>query len=132
MERLRIKRPSSYKAPEPEVRRLAQEAEYVGSLEHKIGRWWGGQGNPPGPGGTLNRPKKQDTTVCPLRTQQDKAKATNWIQQAISDGCFVFEEGDKRSPSMFGGRMRIVAVGWVDASTPCRESTRAGRRGPAT
>ena len=93
-----MKRPSSYKAPELEIGLLAQEAKYVGSPEHKIGRWWGGQGNPPGPSGMLKRPKKQNTTVCPLHTQEDKAKATNWIQQAISDGCFVFEEGDRRFP----------------------------------
>ena len=36
MERPCMKRPSSYKAPAPEVRRRAQEAEYVGSPEHKM------------------------------------------------------------------------------------------------
>ena len=94
-----MKRPSSYqRPPQLDVQSLAQEAEYVGSPEHKIGRWWGGQGNPPGPDGALSRPKKQDTTVCPLRTQEDKTKATRWIQQALLDGYFVFEEGDKRFP----------------------------------
>lgn len=90
--------PPSQRWSAAEIRRRAQEAEYVGSREHKIGRWWGGQGRAVEAGGALRRPKKQLTTVCPLHTQADKRKATDWIREAIAQGCFLFVDGDKDFP----------------------------------
>lgn len=93
-----MKKPRTHALPSADIERLAVAAKYVGSREHKHGRWWGGQGRAPGPGGGLRRPKKQLTTVCPLNTLEDQAKATRWIREAISAGRFLFVEGDKRFP----------------------------------
>ena len=93
-----MKRPTAYTHPPADVERLAQAARYVGSSEHKIGRWWGGQGKPPASGGGLRRPRKQLTTVCPLRAPEDQTKATGWIREAIAAGRYLFIEGDKRFP----------------------------------
>lgn len=93
-----MKRPLAYALPSADIEQLANAAKYVGSGEHKLGRWWGGQGHAPGPGGALRRPKKQLTTICPLRTLEDQTKATGWIREAISAGRFLFVEGDKRFP----------------------------------
>lgn len=93
-----MKRPRPHALPSADIERLAGAAKYVGSREHKRGHWWGGQGRAPGPGGQLRRPKKQITTVCPLNTLEDQAKATRWIREAISAGRFLFVEGDKRFP----------------------------------
>ena len=93
-----MKRPVAQPIPQADIERLAGAAKYVGSREHKRGRWWGGQGRAPGPGGGLHRPKKQLTTVCPLNTLEDQVKATHWIREAISAGRFSFVEGDKRFP----------------------------------
>ena len=93
-----MKRPTADMLTPVDVDGLARAAEYVGSPEHKIGHWWGGQGSPPASGGGLRRPKKQLTTVCPLRTAEDQAKATRWIREAIAAGRYLFVEGDQRFP----------------------------------
>lgn len=93
-----MKRPRAHALPSADIEHLANAAKYVGSREHKRGRWWGGQGSPLGPGGTLSRPKTQLTTICPLNTSEDQTKATGWIRKAISADRFLFVEGDKRFP----------------------------------
>lgn len=93
-----MKRPTTYSHPPTDLGQLAAAARYVGSPEHKPGRWWGGQGSVGGAGGKLQRPKKQLTTACPLHTVKDKERATGWIREAIVAGRFLFVEGDKRFP----------------------------------
>lgn len=96
-----MKRPMAYTRPagrSATVEDLAHTAEYVGSPEHKIGQWWGGQGSAPASGGGLQRPKKQLTTACPLHTKKDGTRATGWIREALAAGRFLFVEGDKRFP----------------------------------
>ena len=93
-----MKKPTAYIAPTVDMGDLARTATYVGSPEHKIGRWWAGQGSAPGPDGGLKRPKKQLTTVCPLRNEQDRGRATGWIRDALLAGRWLFVEGDKRFP----------------------------------
>lgn len=93
-----MKRPLAHALLPADIEGLANAAKYVGSREHKRGRWWGGSGSAPGTDGALNRPKKQLTTICPLHTPEDQTKATGWVRQAISAGRFLFVEGDKQFP----------------------------------
>lgn len=93
-----MKRPVAHARPSANIEHLAKDAKYVGSREHKRGRWWGGQGSAPGSSGALIRPKKQLTTICELNTRDDQIKATGWIREAISAGRYLFVEGDKRFP----------------------------------
>ena len=50
------------------------------------------------PGGRVGRPGKQHTTVCPLTTDADRDRATEWVRQAIANGQYKFHEGDKEFP----------------------------------
>lgn len=97
-------------ANDADVGRLAQAAEYVGSPEHKAGRWWAGQGSA-SPGGR-QRPKKQLTTTCPLHTPADRDRATGWVRGAIAAGRFLFVEGDKRFPKHVW-HVEADGQGWV-------------------
>ncbi len=75
------------------------DAEYIGSCEHKSRRWWGGL-----PcvrvdsTGRAGRPKKQNTTICPLVTPADQARATGWVRDALSTGRYRFLDADRDYP----------------------------------
>lgn len=74
-------------------------ARYVGSPEHKDQKWWGGL--PQGfvdADGIAKRPGKQDTTICPMRTEAERIQATEWVHKALSSGQFRYYEGDKDYP----------------------------------
>lgn len=74
-------------------------ASYLGSKEHKAVRWWGGlPGARVNKDGIAKRPKKQLTTLCHLVTDNDRAKATCWVKEALGQGQFEFFEGDKVYP----------------------------------
>lgn len=78
---------------------MARRAKYVGSKEHKVTAWWGGL-----PGirvkkdGTVARPGKQKTTICPLVQPADQHMATQWVRSAIEAGQFDFTDGDVEFP----------------------------------
>jgi hypothetical protein len=85
------------RAPLTEEEALA--ACYVGSKEHKAARWWGGlPGARIGSGGVARRPKKQLTTICPLLTAADQARATGWVRKALKRKQCRFCDGDKTYP----------------------------------
>ncbi len=74
-------------------------ASYVGSLEHKATRWWGGlPGAYIGRDGVAKRPKKQLTTICPKVTEPERLVATAWVQEALKLNQLHFYEGDKTYP----------------------------------
>ena len=80
-------------------RLLARDAVYEGSGEHKDEAWWGGL--PAArqlPGGRVGRRRKQTTTICPLLSTRDRAKATRWVREAIILGQYKFVEADQRFP----------------------------------
>ena len=78
---------------------LAARARYSGSEEHKERRWWGGLPKARQlPGGRVGRQNKQTTTVCPLTTEQDRDRATQWIRNAITQGQYRFYESDQDFP----------------------------------
>ena len=78
---------------------LAARARYEGSGEHKDKRWWGGLPMAKQlPGGRVGRPGKQQTTVCPLTTDEDRKQATEWVRQAIINGQYKFHEADQEFP----------------------------------
>jgi hypothetical protein len=84
-----------------ERKALAARATYLGSSEHKVGRWWGGLSNVRfKDDGTPTRPKKQKTTICPLASESDRDQATIWIRCAIENGQYKFAEGDKDFPQL--------------------------------
>ncbi|CAK0752586.1 conserved hypothetical protein [uncultured Gammaproteobacteria bacterium] len=98
-----MKRPplQPVKGPRNETERqaLAVRASYVGSTEHKEERWWGGlPGAPYSKNGIPTRPKKQKTTICPLVKEDDRDRATTWVQEAIVKGQYEFTEGDQDFP----------------------------------
>ena len=74
-------------------------ASYVGSKEHKATRWWGGLlGARMGSAGAARRPKKQLTTICPLVTAADQARASARVQEALEQQQYRFYDGDKTYP----------------------------------
>jgi hypothetical protein len=63
-------------------------ASYVGSAEHKDQPSWLGlprlrRRNPSDPDD-----HRQNATVCPLVTEEDRNRATQWVRQAIGNGQF--------------------------------------------
>lgn len=50
------------------------------------------------PGGRVGRPGKQRTTICPLTTEEDLLRATQWVRHAIANGQYQYYEGDKDFP----------------------------------
>ena len=88
-------------------------AEYVGSCEHKSRRWWAGL-----PcvrvdsTGRARRPKKQDTTICPLVTAADRARATSWVRAALSSKQFRFLDADRDYPGRIWYRDEDGAL-WI-------------------
>lgn len=76
-----------------------ERAQYVGSPEHKAVRWWGGlPGARLGEDGQARRPKKQQTTICPLIEDADREQATCWVRAALRAGQCKFLEADKDFP----------------------------------
>ena len=87
----------------PERPRLTQveirAASYLGSKEHKVVKWWGGlPGVRIGKEGVAKRPKKQLTSICHLVTDEDRAKATCWVREALSREQYEYCDGDKLYP----------------------------------
>lgn len=83
----------------PLTEQQISEASYKGSPEHKARNWWGGQPGVFVPiGGEARRPGKQLTTICPLFTEEDRKKATCWVQAALRDNQVRFYEGDQVFP----------------------------------
>jgi hypothetical protein len=98
-----LKRPAQQppKGPRTDAERkaLAARALYVGSKEHKAERWWGGlPAVRYGKDGKPMRHKRQKTTICPLVTMADQARASTWIRAAIESGQFTYLEGDQDFP----------------------------------
>ena len=97
-----MRRPSQRKIRErtaDELTDLAERATYKGSPEHKDKRWW--KGLPEGrqlPGGQVGRPGKQTTTICPLTSEDDRKRATEWVRLAIRLGQCRFYESDQSYP----------------------------------
>lgn len=78
---------------------LAARARYQGSSEHKDKKWWGGLPRARQlPGGSIGRRGKQQTTLCPLTTNEDRDRATEWVRQAIINGQYRFHEADQEFP----------------------------------
>lgn len=98
-----MKRPDQDTVPTPrtgaDLHGWAAKARYVGSGEHKAGRWWGGLSQVPRDrGGKPKRPGKATTTICPLTQAADRDRATKWIATALKDSQFLFGLGDKDYP----------------------------------
>jgi hypothetical protein len=92
-------RPKQIARRNPLAEEEAAAASYVGSKEHKAARWWGGlPAAKIGSEGVVRRPKKQLTTVCPLLTATDQARATAWVQEALKRQQYRFYDGDKTYP----------------------------------
>ena len=93
------RKPERSKLTVAQRRQLARDASYVGSGEHKTEGWWGGRpGGRQLPGGRIGRPRKQTTTICPLMSEEDRERATEWVRRAISKGQYQFVEADKKYP----------------------------------
>ena len=94
-----------------ELAGAAGKARYVGSPEHKVRRWWGDV--PPSArqssGGSVGRPGKQTTTVCPLTEPADRGRATGWVQAAIRSGQCRFYQSD----SLFSKKVWYEADGCI-------------------
>ena len=98
-----MKRPAQRRARPPlstaEREALAARARYVGSLEHKDAQWWNGLPRARQlPHGRIGRRGRQTTTVCPLTTERDRARATEWLRRAIVAGQYRFVESDQDFP----------------------------------
>jgi hypothetical protein len=84
---------------------------YVGSAEHKSKRWWGGL-----PHGYVNqsgeaiRPKKQQTTICPLITEAERLTATIWIQNALRAGQIKFVQTTGTSSQAKLSTMKVTRI----------------------
>lgn len=88
------KRPKQLPPRPPLTPAQIERATYVGSPEHKDRRWWGGlPAAHVGPDGKATRPKKQDTTVCPLTTKAQRDMATGWVRDALTFGQLRWYEG---------------------------------------
>lgn len=91
-----------------------RDARYVGSGEHKAQRWWGGlPGAYVGPDGKATRPKKQQTTICPLVTEENRQQATVWVQAALAAGQVRYYEGDKDFPKRIWYREATTGGLWM-------------------
>lgn len=88
-------------------------ATYVGSDEHKDRRWWGGLGGAyVGRSGVATRPKKLNTSICPMTTATDRETATCWVRCALRSGQLIYLEGDKDFPSRIWYRDPATAQSW--------------------
>ena len=93
------KRPRQLPARAPLAQQQIEAARYVGSPEHKTHKWWGGLPAAYVPdGGQASRPGKQQTTICHLLTEEDRDRATEWVQTALRTGRFRYYDGDQEYP----------------------------------
>jgi hypothetical protein len=93
------KRPKQIPPRPPLTQAQIGVATYVGSAEHKEYRWWGGLHNAyVGEQGTATRPKKQDTTICPLIHVADRTLATTWVRAALHANQLRYYEADQAFP----------------------------------
>jgi len=101
--------------PEPQLsRKQISAACYVGSDEHKVERWWGGlPAAYVGASGKATRPKKEQTTICPLTTEADRQEATRWVQAALTAGQLRYYEGDKDFPARIWYREATTGRLWI-------------------
>lgn len=72
---------------------VAARAAYHGSTQHKERCSWLGL---PESRGRLAAGVK--TTICRLVTNKDRAQATAWVRQAITNGQYKFVDGDRDFP----------------------------------
>ena len=94
------KRPKQLPSRPPLTTAQIDAAAYVGSAEHKAFRWWGGlPGAFAGSSGKATRPKKQDTTICPLTREADRDMATEWVREALTTGQMRWYEGAQDFPN---------------------------------
>lgn len=79
---------------------IAHCAKYVGSGEHKIKKWWGGQpkARVDKQGNVKARDRKQKTSICHLVSAEQRDLATSWVREAIRRGQYNFVLGDKDYP----------------------------------
>ena len=92
---------------------LAAKAEYTGSPEHKVERYWGGLPEARQlKGGRTGRPDKEVTTECHLTSLRDRVRATYWVREAIRAGQYKYFEGNRTG---FPNRVWYQADGtiWV-------------------
>ena len=89
--------------------------------------WWGGlPGAYVGSSGKATRPKKQDTTICPLTTATDRDVATEWVREALTTGQMRWYEGDQDFPNHIWYKQRMVRSGLAAVSTAFRANAKAG------
>jgi hypothetical protein len=92
-------RPAQISPRAPLTAAEIEAAQYVGSPEHKVTRWWGGlPGAFLGKDGVARRPGKQLTTPCLRTTGEQRDEASDWVRRALSAGQFRFYEGDGTYP----------------------------------
>ena len=92
-------RPLRMELTSAQRRDLSARAQYTGSAEHKDRHWWHGLPRArQRPGGRLGRAGKQKTTVCPLTTERDRVRATEWVKDAIKRGNYLFVQDDQHFP----------------------------------
>jgi hypothetical protein len=93
------KRPSQIATRPPLRRELIRKATYVGSQEYKRYKWWGALPDAyDDEDATASKQGRQQTTICPLTTEEDRVAATGWVQAALTAGQMRFYEGDKDFP----------------------------------
>jgi hypothetical protein len=108
------KKPSQVPARPPLTLAQINSASYIGSAEHKARRFWGGLPQAwVGPSGQATRPKKQDTTICPLTSEADQIEATNWVQRALTQGQYRYLEADKDFPARIWYREPTTGNLWM-------------------
>lgn len=96
-----VARPRQCPAYSPLTSEKIASACYVGSAEHKVQRWWGGMPQAyQDAAGRASRPKKQNTTICPLVTEADRNLASAWVRAALATGNFKRHDGDKDFPAL--------------------------------
>lgn len=87
-----MKRPSRtiQQIPKPaELAALAAQASYVGSREHKEKSSWLGLPHARrAKKGSDQTDHRQNATICPLTSDDERLMATKWVQEAIKRGQF--------------------------------------------
>jgi hypothetical protein len=93
------KRPTQLPYRRPLTEQQIAGATYVGSPEHKVRRWWGGQPEAwENAEGIATRPGRQLTTICRLVEAEDRERATLWVREALTLGQLLYREADKDFP----------------------------------